>query len=166
MPWFGGVLAVLLLTGCAGVDVQHRPVAYGASPYDYEPGRRIGPQARPPDTVYTGWRVFQDRCASCHGPAARGTQRGPDLLPGIATMDSRRFTKHVMSRYQWGLAEQQGGHDQMDALIEEIERRRRGELQMPAFQNEPRVTAHIADLYSYLSARADGSQGPGRPVRY
>jgi hypothetical protein len=25
------------------------------------------------------------------------------------------------------------------------------------------VSAHIVDLYAYLSARAEGTQGPGRP---
>ena len=38
-----------------------------------------------------------------------------------------------------------------------------GTLTMPAWQGEPVVTAHVMDLYAYLSARADGRQGPGRP---
>jgi hypothetical protein len=37
-------------------------------------------------------------------------------------------------------------------------------LTMPAWQGEPRVTAHIVDLYAYLSARAQGTQGPDRPA--
>ena len=40
---------------------------------------------------------------------------------------------------------------------------RQGAIQMPAWQGEPRVQAHIADLYAWLSARAQGTQGPGRP---
>jgi len=42
--------------------------------------------------------------------------------------------------------------------------RREGQLVMPAWESEPRVNAHIMDLYAYLSARALGSQGPGRPT--
>jgi hypothetical protein len=29
----------------------------------------------------------------------------------------------------------------------------------------PPVNAHIVDLYAYLSARARGTQGPGRPTQ-
>ncbi|MDD3936131.1 hypothetical protein [Rhodoferax sp.] len=29
---------------------------------------------------------------------------------------------------------------------------------------EPRVNAHIMDLYAYLWARAEGTQGPQRPA--
>ena len=42
--------------------------------------------------------------------------------------------------------------------------RQQGALSMPAWQGEPRVNAHIMDLYAYLSARAEGRQGPGRPT--
>ncbi len=56
-------------------------------------------------------------------------------------------------------------HAAREALIDEIMKRRDGALAMPAWQGEPRVSAHIADLYAYLSARADGTQGPGQPVR-
>jgi hypothetical protein len=34
-----------------------------------------------------------------------------------------------------------------------------------AWQDEPPVNAHVLDLYAYLSARADGVAGPGRPRR-
>jgi hypothetical protein len=34
---------------------------------------------------------------------------------------------------------------------------------MPAWDGNPMVSAHIVDLYAYLSARAEGTQGPGRP---
>ena len=35
---------------------------------------------------------------------------------------------------------------------------------MPALDGEPRVAAHVADIYAYLSARAQGTQGFGRPA--
>jgi len=33
----------------------------------------------------------------------------------------------------------------------------------PAAEGEPQDSAHIMDLYAYLSARAAGTQGAGRP---
>jgi hypothetical protein len=37
---------------------------------------------------------------------------------------------------------------------------------MPTWQGEPAVNAHILDLYTYLSARAEGRIGNGRPPDY
>ena len=44
--------------------------------------------------------------------------------------------------------------------------RREAALTMPAWEGEPRVNAHIVDLYTYLSPRAEGTQGPGRPAGF
>ncbi len=152
---FGAALAllILMLTACA-VEVENR-----------RPAREYAYQRSSPNqaAVYTGWRLFQERCASCHGPAALGTSRAPNLLPRVSTMDQRRFIVHVLYRYQWGFPEVNVGRDALDQLIEDIQNRQKGELTMPAFGSEPRVNAHIADLFTYLSARADGSQGPWRP---
>ncbi|WP_296486841.1 hypothetical protein, partial [Rhodoferax sp.] len=51
-----------------------------------------------------------------------------------------------------------------EALIEDIVQRKGPLLTMPAWEGEPRVSAHIVDLFAYLSARANGTQGPGRPI--
>jgi len=45
-----------------------------------------------------------------------------------------------------------------------IMQRKEAPLSMPEWQGEPRVNAHIVDLYAYLSARAEGTQGPDRPA--
>jgi hypothetical protein len=50
-----------------------------------------------------------------------------------------------------------------DSLVEKIVQGKEGSVTMPAWQGDPAVTAHIIDLYAYLSARAEGTQGPGRP---
>jgi len=55
--------------------------------------------------------------------------------------------------------------DAREALIDDVVQRKEGALTMPAWEGEPRVTAHIVDLYAYLSARAQGTQGPGRPAQ-
>lgn len=123
-----------------------------------EPLRDPARSAVPDGSVYIGWRVFQDRCATCHGAAATGGAATPDLTQRIRDMGMRRFAGLVLRRYDWSLPAD-------DATVEGVLQRRLGQLEMPEWQGEPRVQAHIADLYAYLAARADGSQGPGRPAR-
>lgn len=149
-----GLVLALALTACA-VEVQNT-----------QPAQEMAQQAKPPGSVYTGWRVFQDKCVACHGPAATGTARGPDLLPRVREMGARRFVNLVLHRYDWNLPAARAGSETAarEALIEQILQRQDGALAMPAWQSEPRVNAHIADLYAYLSARAEGTQGPGRPA--
>lgn len=141
----------LLSAGCA-VELQN--------------AREIAEMSQPPGSVYTGWRVFQDKCAGCHGPAATGTAGAPDLLPRVREMGSRRFVSLVLTRYDWELPATKSGSDSAarQALVEDVVQRKEGMLTMPAWQGEPRVNAHIVDLYAYLSARAQGTQGPQRPA--
>ncbi|MBK8742756.1 MAG: hypothetical protein IPM02_26185 [Betaproteobacteria bacterium] len=104
----------------------------------------------------------RDRCAGCHGADASGTAGGPDLLPRVRTMGPRQFVSLVLTRYDW--AQLPGAPGGKAVLADDVLQRKLGLLTMPAWQGEPRVTAHIADLHAYLSARAAGTQGPGRPV--
>lgn len=146
--------AALALGGCA-IEWQNRQAA-----------QELAERARPPGSLYAGWRVFQERCASCHGTDASGTSRAPDLLPRVREMGSRRFVSLVLNRYDWPLpaGQARGDGPAREALITDIEQRRQGGMTMPAWQGEPVVQAHIVDLYAYLSARAQGTQGPGRPA--
>ena len=74
LPYGAAQASGLLLVGCAGVEVQNRQAA-----------QELAQRSKPPGSVYTGWRVFQDRCAGCHGPEATGTAGGgPDLLSQCA----------------------------------------------------------------------------------
>lgn len=150
------LLPALLLAGCTGVELQNVRMA-----------EEFEQSTRPPGSVYTGWRVFQDRCAACHGADATGTSRAPDLLPVVRQMGVRRFVSVVLKRYDWNLPAVRNGYDSaaLDALIDDILRRREGVLTMPAWQGEPRIEAHIVDVYAYLAARGEGTQGPGRPAR-
>lgn len=146
-------VAALLLGGCA-VELENRQAA-----------EELARLSQPPGSVYTGWRVFQDRCAGCHGQTATGTVAAPDLLPLVRVMGPRRFVGLVLLRYDWNFpAEQTRDNAARDTLVEGVMQRQQGTLTMPAWQEEPRVNAHIMDLYAYLSTRADGRQGPGRPL--
>jgi cytochrome c553 len=153
--WFGAALVMaLVLAGCA-VEFQNRQAS-----------QEVAQLAKPPGSVYMGWRVFQDKCASCHGPAATGSSNAPDHLPKVRDLGARQFLSLVLQRYdlnQPASAVRSDGAAK-DAQVEVIMQRKDAPLSMPAWQGEPRVNAHIADLYAYLSARAQGTQGPERPA--
>lgn len=159
MPWLKllvlplALAAALLSAGCA---VEWR---------NTQPAQELARQSRPPGSVYTGWRVFQDRCARCHGAAGNGSTAAPDLVQAVRTMGPRRFVGLVLQRYDWAAPAGVGAEGAArEAWIEDVLQRREGPLTMPAWEGEPTVKAHIADLYAYLSARAEGTQGPGRPA--
>ena len=123
--------------------------------------------AAPEGSVYIGWRVFNDKCAACHGPAANGSNLAPDLLPSMRDMGPRRFASIVLQRYDWGMPAGRASADPAtrESLVDEVLRREDTALAMPAWQDEPSVSGHIADLYAYLVARAEGRQGTGKPAR-
>lgn len=130
------------------------------------PFRELHPTA-PAGDVYAGWRVFQAKCSSCHGVAATGGEPGPDLLPVVRDLSPRQFAALVLKRYDLGGGVMQGSQDlsTIDTRIEDIMRRGEAPTEMPAWQGEPAVNAHILDLYAYLSARADGKLDTRRPAR-
>lgn len=142
----------LVLSGCAMEFSNPRPARELSAP-------------APAGSVYAGWRVFQEKCASCHGADAGGGRAAPDLLPLVRDMNERRFTTLVLQRYDLGQVAAQPGadHSTADTRIDEIMQRKAPPVDMPAWQGEPSVHAHIADLYAFLAARADGSLGPGKP---
>jgi mono/diheme cytochrome c family protein len=149
------LVAALMLSACA-VEVQNTL-----------PAKTLAKQSKPAGSVYAGWRLFQNKCASCHGPAAEGSGVAPDLLPRVLRMGPHQFVDTVLKRYDWNMpaAQAQAGSREREALIEDLVQGRGNALLMPAWQAEPSVNAHIADLYAYLFARAQGTQGSGRPVQ-
>lgn len=147
-------LMLAMLAGCA-VEIENTKAA-----------RELEQRSRPPGSVYAGWRVFQDKCAVCHGSAATGSAQAPDLLARVRGMGPRQFVDLVLLRYEWTVPPTQAARSspEREALIDDIVQRKKGAITMPAWQGEPRVNAHIVDLYAWLSARAEGTQGPGRPA--
>ncbi len=145
----------LLLGGCKTEFTNARPL------------RELNPAAAPAGDLYSGWRVFQEKCSGCHGVAATGGDRAPDLLPVVRDLHPRQFAALVLKRYELGGGMAQGSENRstMETRIEDIVRRSETPMEMPAWQGEPAVNAHILDLYAYLSARADGALGTERPPR-
>jgi mono/diheme cytochrome c family protein len=153
IPAATALVAAALAGGCS-VAVQNT-----------EPARQLAREALPGGDVAIGWRVFQQKCAGCHGAAATGTAQAPDLLPRLREMGAHQFAGLVLRRYDWIFAAAESRPDDASRgeLAERIVSGREGTLTMPAWQGDPAVTAHITDLYAYLAARADGTLGPGRP---
>ena len=155
VPTVGAITLSLMLAGCA-VEFENPKAA-----------RQAEQLAHPAGSVYAGWRVFQDKCARCHGGAAAGTANAPDLLPVVRDMGSRQFAALVLQRYDWNHQAPKARSDsnEREAAIDVIMQRKDVPLTMPAWQGEPSVDAHILDLYAYLSARAQGRQDAGRPAQ-
>ena len=149
-------LAVALaLSGCA-VEQQNRQAS-----------QTLAREAAAPGSVYAGWRVYQARCAGCHGPDAGGSATAPDLRVTLREMGPRRFVGLVLRRYDWNLpaGQAQGESAAREALIDQVLQRGEAALLMPAWGSEPGVSGHVMDLYAYLAARAEGTQGPEQPTR-
>ena len=144
----------MLIAGCSMEFINARP------------SRELHPQ---PITgnLYAGWRVFQAKCSQCHGTSAKGSERAPDLLPIVRTMTARHFAEMVLKRYDLGNGSVQGSEKKSttDAYIDDILVRKEPPIEMPAWQGEPTVNAHILDLYAYLTARAEGKFSTERPIK-
>ena len=122
--------------------------------------------------TYTGWRLFHTACYGCHGVGGIGTDLAPNLVERVKELTPRAFAAKVLTSYRIVQpADASSAADRsaaFDALIEEVlqrERRPRSLIAMPAWDDDPEVSPHVLDLYAYLSARADGALGPGKPKR-
>lgn len=96
--------------------------------------------------TYNGYRRFHGTCHACHGQDAAGGSFAPALSESLKTMDYATFRKTVME-----------GREVKDAS---------GAVNaMPAFANDKNITKHLDDIYRYLTARANGGLGKGRPEK-
>lgn len=120
-------------------------------------------------STYLGWRIFHSTCHGCHGVDATGTSVAPDLTERVKKLSSRDFSIKVLSRYRITMSsEATAGDDQTEsreAFLEQVLRRERGDVLMPAWDQDLNVKPHVLDIYAYLRARADGALGRGRPQR-
>lgn len=119
--------------------------------------------------TYRGWLTYQIACRSCHGSDATGSRIAPDLRRSLPTMSMAEFSNKVRTRYRvsLGLTESLLSDAARQAVLEEIERQKRGEWKdavMPAWQSDAAIDERVLDLHAYLRARSEGALGPGRPV--
>jgi mono/diheme cytochrome c family protein len=157
-------LALALAGLPAGAQAQRR--------IDVLPGDYRVVNGRVDSGTYLGWRLFHSACYGCHGVDARGTDLAPNLVERVKSMTPRAFAAKVLTSYRLVQTPAETDADErnagLEALLDRVmrqERVRAGEIVMPAWDDNPRVSPHVLDLYAYLSARADGQLGPGRPAR-
>jgi hypothetical protein len=121
------------------------------------------------ESTFLGWRAFHSGCHACHGVDAVGTSVAPSLVERVKQLSAHDFTLKVLTSYRIVFPSSEVSGDDQTAVrsefIDEVLRRERGDLIMPAWEGDLKVRPHILDLYAYLRARADGVLGPGRPER-
>jgi mxaJ protein len=93
--------------------------------------------------TYTGWIRYAAFCQTCHGVGGVGSAIAPDLTQAIKSLDKRQFETVVSCGLKGNL----------------------GTGVMPAWGNNPNIHPYIENLWIYLSARAEGALGPGRPQK-
>jgi hypothetical protein len=129
-----------------------------------EPAQQMArAQTAAPASLYAGWRVYQQHCASCHGDKADGGSGGANLLLRMQSLGPQRFVEVVLRRYDQTLGVQAGDAPSREALVGALVERRAPVLVMPAWQGDPVVQAHVMDLYAYLAARSENRLPAGRP---
>jgi len=120
-------------------------------------------------STYLGWRVFHSTCHGCHGVDATGTSVAPNLVEQVKRLSPRDFSIKVLTRYRITVSAQAASADDKselrEAFLQEVLRRERGDVLMPAWEIDPNVQPHVLDIYAYLRARADEALAPGRPQR-
>ena len=93
--------------------------------------------------TYTGWLRYSAFCQVCHGTGGVGSAIAPDLAQALKSLNERQFETIVSCGLKGNL----------------------GTGVMPAWKDNPNISPYIENLWAYLSARADGALGPGRPQK-
>jgi len=93
--------------------------------------------------TYTGWLRYSAFCQACHGTGGVGSAIAPDLAQALKSLNERQFETIVSCGLKGNL----------------------GTGVMPAWKDNPNISPYIENLWAYLSARANGALGPGRPQK-
>ena len=70
------LLFVLAIVAAEGTQPREHDATWTAPP---SAAAKPNPLDATPAVVAGGRKLFEERCASCHGPTARGTNKAPDL---------------------------------------------------------------------------------------
>ena len=93
--------------------------------------------------TYTGWIRYSAFCQTCHGTGGVGSAIAPDLTQALKGLNARQFETIVSCGLKGNL----------------------GTGVMPSWKDNPNIAPYIENLWAYLSARANGALGPGRPQK-
>jgi mono/diheme cytochrome c family protein len=95
--------------------------------------------------TFNGWRRYTESCLRCHGPDGAGSSYGPDLVESVKHTSQDEFNEVVVN-----------GRTNVSASSTSV---------MPPFGEVEDVVTYLDDIWAYLTARADGVLGRGRPPR-
>jgi mono/diheme cytochrome c family protein len=135
------------------------------------PGEFVVIEGRADAGTYAGWKLFHTACYVCHGVGGTGTDVAPDLVERIGNYTPRGFATKVLSSYRivpmpdGTPADNDAEREALLELLMKRERKSLGQPLMPAWDADDEVAPHVLDLYAYLTARAAGVLGPGKPKR-
>jgi hypothetical protein len=120
--------------------------------------------------TFTGWRLFHSSCHGCHGVDAMGTDVAPNLVDRVGLLTPRAFVTKVLTSYRIVLPDTDTSStdsaNSRESMINDVlQQGRQGRVRvvMPAWEGDPTVNPHVLDIFAYLSARADGKLGVGKP---
>ena len=120
--------------------------------------------------TFTGWRLFHSSCHGCHGVDAMGTDVAPNLVDRVGLLTPRAFVTKVLTSYRIVLpvieTSSEDSANSRESMIDGVlqqGRQGQGRVVMPAWEGDANVNPHVLDLFAYLSARADGKLGVGKP---
>lgn len=91
-------------------------------------------------STMAGWEVYTGSCMACHGPDGLGSTFAPSLIRAVERRTFEQFAETIAE-----------GRSLLPGQV------------MPSFADDMRVMSHIADIWNYLGARAEGGLGRGRP---
>jgi len=95
--------------------------------------------------TFNGWRRYTESCMRCHRPDGAGSSYGPDLVDSVKHTTQDEFNEVVVN-----------GRTNVNASSNSV---------MPPFGEVEDVVTYLDDIWAYLTARADGALGRGRPPR-
>jgi mono/diheme cytochrome c family protein len=155
----GPYSVALLLTAISTAAVAQVPGEYRVTQGRVDPG------------TYAGWRLYHTACFGCHGVDGLGTDLAPNLVERVQRLTPRAFVTKVLTSYRIVLPDDEekspNAVEAREAQVDRIMRRQRdprAKILMPAWEGDAKVNPHVLDLFAYLSARADGKLGPGKPL--
>jgi mono/diheme cytochrome c family protein len=145
------VALAVLLTGAGPAFAQARDKPL--------PGEFVVIDGRVDAGTYAGWKLFNTACYVCHGVGGSGTDVAPNLVDKIANY------RIVPTAPGSAAPDREAEREALLELLMKRERQVQGQPLMPAWDSDDEVSPHVLDLYAYLSARAAGAIGPGKPKR-